>query len=160
MTGGFSSGHSGLSGWEIDTPMTTDGPDAFAVAADLFAGLAAAFGAGLAIFASVALTGFSASTSSAGLSARSPLKAAWRTLPSPVKPANSISATSSGRAQCMLLSLGGLAPAAKGLVLLSTVTQARHQLARGGLAETGADPADIDQLLAARLVIAIHASQQ
>ena len=34
------------------------------------------------------------STSDAGLSSRSPLKAAWRTMPSPVQPANSISATS------------------------------------------------------------------
>ena len=38
--------------------------------------------------------GFSASTSSAGLSSRKPLNAAWRTMPSPVQPANSISATS------------------------------------------------------------------
>ena len=40
--------------------------------------------------------GVSVSTSAAGLSSRSPLNAAWRTMPSPVQPANSISATSSG----------------------------------------------------------------
>jgi len=42
-----------------------------------------------------------------GLSSRRPLKAAWRTLPARVQPANSISATKSGRAQCMLLPWGG-----------------------------------------------------
>ncbi len=117
--------------------------------------LRASVGMTEASFASVTFTGFSASTSSAGLSSRSPLKAACRTLPSPVQPANSISATRSGVAQCMLPSLGGLAPAANGLVLLSTAVQPRQELARRLLAEAGADPADIDQLLAA-----MHAHQQ
>src|SRR5512146_1692964 len=57
--------------------------------------------AGLGFAAAVveALAGFSAATSRAGLSARNPLKAAWRTTPAPVHPANSISATSSGFTQ-------------------------------------------------------------
>ena len=42
------------------------------------------------------LAGFSACTSAAGLSSRRPLNAAWRTMPEPVQPANSISATSRG----------------------------------------------------------------
>jgi hypothetical protein len=41
-------------------------------------------------------------TAAAGLSSRRPLKAAWRTMPAAVQPANSISATSSGRTQWML----------------------------------------------------------
>src|SRR5258706_7497645 len=43
--------------------------------------------------------GISARTSLLGLSSRRPLKAACRTLPSPVQPANSISATSFGSTQ-------------------------------------------------------------
>ena len=39
-----------------------------------------------------------------------------------------ISATSSGLAQCMLLSFGGLAPAAKGLILLSTALSCGRSL--------------------------------
>ena len=42
-----------------------------------------------------------------GLSCRSPLNAAWRIIPEPVQPANSISATSSGRSQRTLRSLRG-----------------------------------------------------
>src|SRR5262245_19862914 len=79
-----------------------------------------ALGIGSAIFVLSGLAGRSASISDAGLSLRRPLKAAWRTLPSSVQPANSISATSSGRAQCMLASLRGVAPEANGLLSLST----------------------------------------
>src|SRR5262249_36496708 len=96
---------------------------AFAVALGLplEVGFDAGLGAGLdiGISASSGCTASSATTSSAGLSSRSPLNEAWRTLPSPVQPANSISATSSGRVQCISRFLGGLAPAANGLVLLS-----------------------------------------
>src|SRR5262245_1631915 len=99
--GGFSSGHIALSGWEIDTPMMTVGPVALAGALDgaLPDDLAAGLGLAMSVFSGLA--GFSATISPAGLSVRRPLKAACRTLPSPVQPANSISATSSGRAQCM-----------------------------------------------------------
>ena len=142
MTGGSSSGHKGLSGLEIDTPITTTAPSA-------------AWVSGLATLVLAALAGFSASTSSAGLSSRKPLKEAWRTMPAPVQPANSISATSSGRAQCMLPSLGGLAPAAKGLVVALDLLQPRHHPPHGFRGEAGADAADIDQLLAA-----IDAGQQ
>src|SRR5262245_13614575 len=102
--------------------MTTAGPEAGAAALprDLDVVLAAAFGLGLAMVVVSGFAGRSALISSAGLSLRSPLKAACRTLPSAVQPANSISATSSGRAQCMLASLRGLAPAANGLLSLST----------------------------------------
>ena len=106
MTGGFSSGQSGLSGWDIDTPITIARSD---LASE-----------GLAIFVFSGSAATSASTSSAGLSLRNPLNAACRMLPAPVQPANSISATRSGFAQCMLASFGGLAPAANGLVLLAT----------------------------------------
>ena len=50
----------------------------------------------------------------AGLSSRRPLNAACRTLPSCVKPANSISATSFGSTQLISPARGGLAPAVKG----------------------------------------------
>ncbi len=66
--------------------------------------LAAAFAEGL---ASLVMAGLSASTSSAGLSWRSPLNAACRMFPASVKPANSISATSSGFSQCTSLVLRG-----------------------------------------------------
>ena len=74
MTGGVSSGHSGLSGCEIDTPITMAGPDSF----DDFAvgRVRRLVGLGLAMRVFSGLAGFSASTSSAGLSVRSPLKAA------------------------------------------------------------------------------------
>src|ERR1700681_3989476 len=55
----------------------------------------------------VGLGGFSVSTSLAGLSSRRPLNAAWRTMPSPVQPANSISATSSGFVQVTPASFRG-----------------------------------------------------
>ena len=119
MTGGFSLGQSGLSGWEIVTPITTAGPDATGFDLE---------GLGWAILVLSGLAGFSASISSAGLSLRRPLKAACRTLPSPVQPANSISATSSGRVQCMLPSLRGLTLAANGLVLLSTFSSSGSTL--------------------------------
>jgi hypothetical protein len=51
--------------------------------------------------------GFSASTSAAGLSSRSPLKAACRTKPAPVQLANSISATRPGLVQFTFASLRG-----------------------------------------------------
>ena len=59
--------------------------------------------------------GISATTSLAGLSSRRPLNAACRIFPSPVNPAYSISATSSGRSQCTSLFLGGALSPAKGL---------------------------------------------
>src|SRR4051812_27110045 len=105
------------------TPITTDGPEGARpdeVDLTVLAAALAREGLGWAILVFSGLAGVSATMSSAGLSVRSPLNAAWRTLPSPVQPANSISATSSGRAQCMLASLRGLTSAAKGLVLLST----------------------------------------
>ncbi len=70
--------------------------------------MAGAFGsvafAGAAGTGSIAFcfVGAIASTSAAGLSSRRPLKAAWRIEPSPVHPANSISATSVGSSQCAL----------------------------------------------------------
>src|ERR1700727_2850792 len=95
------SGQSALSGLEIRTPMTTSFPE------DLGgrAGNASLDGAGTSVL--VGLAGFSASTSSAALSSRRPLNAACRTMPSPVQPANSISATSSGFVQVTPASLRG-----------------------------------------------------
>src|SRR5215469_1862629 len=61
------------------------------------------------------MTGSSALTSLAGLSSRSPLNAACRMLPSPVQPANSISATSSGFSQCISRVLRGAFLPANGL---------------------------------------------
>ena len=87
-----SAGHSGLSGWEMVTPMTTAEPRGVAAARSSRARRAARA-------RSSAGAGVSASTSAAGLSSRRPLNAAWRIAPSPVKPANSISATSSGLTQ-------------------------------------------------------------
>src|SRR5438105_8390663 len=85
-------GHNGLSGCERVTPMTVD------EVADLAPGETAESG-----LDSMTFAGFwarSACTSDAGLSRRRPLYDAWRTCPSVVQPANSISATSSGFTQC------------------------------------------------------------
>ena len=57
-------------------------------------------------------------TSPAGLSSRSPLKAACRTLPSAVQPANSISATSSGSTQVQSLALRGAPLPPNGLLFV------------------------------------------
>src|ERR1700709_1392041 len=79
------SGHSPLSGFEMTTPITS--PDL------LPAGLAAVVLLGLAAdfptegWADLVMTGFSAFTSLAGLSLRSPSHAPCRKLPSPVQPA-------------------------------------------------------------------------
>ena len=62
------------------------------------------------------MAGFSASTSSAGLSWRSPLNAACRILPPSVQPANSISATSSGFSQCTSRVLRGASLPPNGLL--------------------------------------------
>ena len=94
-----------LSGLEISTPMTTGLP-----ADQPCAGRARDRRAGARHSVAAAVAGFSASTSAAGLSSRRPLNAACRTMPSPVQPANSISATSSGSIQWILASLRG-APA-------------------------------------------------
>ena len=77
-----------------------------------FAALGGGAGSGIAV--SSAGAGASVSTSAAGLSSRSPLKAAWRTMPSPVQPANSISATSSGFSQCTFGLLRGAPIPVKG----------------------------------------------
>src|SRR6266481_4202473 len=91
----------------MTTPITSlDLPDA---AADL---AAVSFNKGLAI---LVMAGFSAVTSLAGLSRRSPLNAACRMLPSLVQPANSISATSSGFSQCTSRVLRGAFAPANGL---------------------------------------------
>ena len=55
---------------------------------------------------SATVAGISATTSAAGLSRRNPLKAAWRIMPDPVQPANSISATSFGSSHRTLLFFG------------------------------------------------------
>src|ERR1041384_4042219 len=100
--------------------MTTAGPAAGAAALrpPLLAAFGLDLGCGLAMVVVSGFAGRSALISSAGLSVRSPLKAACRTLPSVVQPANSISATSLGAAQCMLASLRGLAPTAEGALSL------------------------------------------
>ncbi len=87
------SGHSALSGFEMATPITSAG----FFADDLTTTIEGLEVEGLAVFF---IDGFSAITSSAGLSCRKPLNAACRILPSSVQPANSISATSSGFSQC------------------------------------------------------------
>src|SRR5689334_18653871 len=108
------SGHSALVGFEIATPITMASPRG--AAAGLLMGLRVV----LALVVLVLVRGVSsASTLLAGLSSRSPLNDAWRTMPSPVQPANSISATSFGFSQWTLASaLGAFAPL-KGLVLLA-----------------------------------------
>ena len=80
-------------------PPLPSGFDARKAALSLLVGFATAVASGGA--------GFSASTSAAGLSSRNPLKAACRTKPAPVQPANSISATSSGLVQFTFASLRG-----------------------------------------------------
>jgi hypothetical protein len=72
-------GHSGLSGLEMVTPITTESPARF---------FAEGLGVGSDSSASAGGTGVSATTSLASLSSRRPLNDAWRTFPSPVKPAN------------------------------------------------------------------------
>src|SRR5664279_766817 len=62
----------------------------------------------------------SVSTSLAGLSLRRPLNDACRTIPSPVHPAYSISATKSGFSQCTSLPPGGALLPEKGLVDAAT----------------------------------------
>ena len=62
--------------------------------------------------------GVSARTSFAGLSSRNPLKAACRTMPSAVNPANSISATSFGFTQVQSLPLRGAFLPPNGLSLV------------------------------------------
>jgi hypothetical protein len=84
-----------LSGLEIITPRTS----AFAPLRKRLGGGSSVSGSGTSF--STGDAGVSASTSSAGLSSRRPLNAACRTWPSPVQPANSISATSSGFSQTM-----------------------------------------------------------
>src|SRR5260221_7042769 len=93
------SGHLAFAGFEMATPITSAGffaddlttmiedfvAEGFVVEGFVVEGLAGFF-----------IDDFSAITSSAGLSCRKPLNAAWRILPSSVQPANSISATSSG----------------------------------------------------------------
>ncbi len=109
------SGHSSLSGFEITTPITS---------ADLpVAGFALLVTAAAALpdfpaegFAILPIEGVSASTSSAGLSCRKPLNAACLILPPSVKPANSISATSSGFSQCTSRVLRGASLPPNGLV--------------------------------------------
>src|SRR5437879_9461089 len=90
-------GHSALSGFEIATPITsaafftddlTTTIEGFEVEGFEFESLVVFF-----------IDGFSATTSSAGLSWRNPLNAACLMLPSSVQPANSISATNSGFSQ-------------------------------------------------------------
>src|SRR5262249_19916240 len=59
-------------------------------------------------------------TSEAGLSSRNPLNDAWRTLPSPGQPADSISATSLGLAPFTFAAFPGASVPLNGLVALST----------------------------------------
>ena len=84
----------------MTTPITSAlfRPAGFARAAAGFFDLTAPFAT--AGCATLVIAGISALTSRASLSCRSPLNAACRTLPSPVQPANSISATNSGFSQC------------------------------------------------------------
>ena len=90
----------------------------------------------------------SASTSSAGLSSRNPLKAAWRTMPAPVHPANSISATSSGLTQCTAGFRAAAGAGGEGLSCLST----RRKPAGGCGLVPGRSPfprAEMDEMLPA-----------
>src|SRR4051812_10920007 len=99
-------GHISLFGLLILTPMTSGLPLLFAVA--LFD---VDWGLGISTSTSSGAAGFSALTSAAGLSVRRSLKAAWRTMPSAVQLANSISATSSGFTQLIeLFPRGALGP--------------------------------------------------
>ncbi len=88
----------------------------------------------------------SASTSRAGLSSRSALKAAWRTSPSAVKPANSISATSSGFSQWTVRSPSRRAFAGERALGRGLGLQRRHQRLHLGGAVARADAADIGEL--------------
>ena len=101
-------------------------------------------------FASLASSqALSASTSSAGLSCRSPLNAACRTLPPSVQPANSISATSSGFSQCTSRVFFGASLPPNGLLSGARRLQRRHDAADGVLPEAGADQADKGEMVAA-----------
>src|ERR1700716_623314 len=81
------SGHSALSGFEMTTPITSeDLASAFFKRPPRQLEVWPEARAGLGVAISV-MAGFSAVTSFAGLSWRSPLNDAWRTFPSPVQPA-------------------------------------------------------------------------
>jgi len=116
VIGGDSSGHSALSGWEIDTPMTVDGECTAPGAPRVFDRLDDVTGA------STSSAGVSIPISRGGLSSRKPLKAACRTLPSAVQPANSISAISLGSVQWMVNApcCRGV-PTSNGLILRATL---------------------------------------
>ena len=79
----------------------------------------------------------------AGLSSRRPLKAPWRTIPSPVSSRNSISATSRGSTK--RASLRRLRPPAKGLVSRSSGSRRSASSLQVALAEAGADLAGVAQ---------------
>ena len=70
-------------------------------------------------------------------------------MPSPVQPANSISATSSGLAQWTPASLARRADAGERRLSARHRLQARQQRLDLRLAEAGADAADIDEMIAA-----------
>ena len=95
------------------------------------------------------MTGFSAFTSPAGLSWRSPLNAACRILPPSVKPANSISATSSGFSQCTSRVLRGASLPPNGTLAGGGRLQRRHDTPHRVLPVTGADQPDKGEMTAA-----------
>src|ERR1041385_1734025 len=103
------SGHIALVGFEIATPITTASPRGAATGLLIV----------LRVVLALAIGVSSASTLLAGLSSRSPLNDAWRTMPSPVQPANSISATNFGFNQWTLASALGAFVPLKGLALLA-----------------------------------------
>ena len=76
-------------------------------------------------------------------------------MPSPVKPANSISATSSGFTQWTSAALRGAPGPVNGLSSVSSAFSLRQQAGDLVAAEARADPADIDQL-----AVAVDADEQ
>ena len=70
-------------------------------------------------------------------------------MPSPVQPANSISATSSGLIQWTFVSLRGAPMPVKGDFGALDGLQPRQQVLHLGCAISGSDAADIDEMVAA-----------
>ena len=153
MTGlpSSASGHSGLSGIRDHDAHNTGFP-AVCLRRLASVGACRAVVTGVAL---LGLAGLSASTSAAGLSSRSPLKAAWRTMPSAVQPANSISATSSGLSQWTSGSFVGAPMPVNGDFVVSTAFSRGSSCLTFGCAVARADAADIGEVLAA-----MNANQQ
>ena len=94
-------------------------------------------------------TAASARTSFAGLSSRRPLKAACRTMPSPVQPANSISAISFGLTQVTSFALRGAPLPVKGLLSVDSATSFLRRPPELLLVKAGSHPTRMDEVITA-----------